>query len=108
MTMKYGMGVLIVGLFLVGCGSDGNECGTNAPQTMTPTDSLQCCMLRTIAMHCSTGVSTQSLLQSAAQWRQVGESRNADACKQLIDSEDVGCSGASLDYGEPEAVAACN
>ncbi|HVY30644.1 MAG TPA: hypothetical protein VHB79_28990 [Polyangiaceae bacterium] len=106
--MKNGV-VVLVGLLLAACGSD-DKCGDYNPQatTMTPSDSLQCCMLRTIAMHCSTGVSTQSLLQSAAQWRQVGESRNADACKQLIDSENVGCSGASLDYGEPEAVAACN
>jgi len=108
MTMKYGL-VVLLGVLLAACGSD-DQCGNYTPPTTTttPSDPLQCCMLRDIALHCSTGNSTQSLLQSAAMWRQVGEGKNAEACKQLIDSQDIGCFGPNGDYGETNALVVCD
>jgi hypothetical protein len=45
---------------------------------------------------------------STAKWASVGNSGNAEACKILVDSETLGCSGGSTPgRNETDAVVAC-
>ena len=89
---------LFAALPLSGCGAD-DEAGEEV---------VECCMLKQLASHCNTPNSSEGLQEAVRDWRQVGESGDGDSCKAMINSEDNGCSGPTLDYDEQDAVVDCN
>jgi hypothetical protein len=96
MGMRAILGWLSLGLACTGFGCSGS------------TDSTECCMMRTIADRCDQSNASQSLRESVASWRSTGEKQDQAACKAILDSSIVGCSGGSgSGYTEPEAAAAC-
>jgi hypothetical protein len=94
--------VAVVSLFaalpMSGCGTDDDE----------EEEAVECCMLKQLASHCTSSNSSEGLQEAVRDWRQVGESGDGDACKAMINSEDNGCSGPTLDYDEQDAVVDCN
>jgi hypothetical protein len=70
---------------------------------------LYCCMLRQLADHCTSSYDTSSLSQAVSNWRDVGNSGNAEACKALVDGQELGCYGnVSADFTESDAIALCS
>jgi hypothetical protein len=98
---RLGRGVALGGLLLLGGVLSG--CGDEAEEE----EAVECCMLKRLAERCDSPNSTESLRKSVQQWRDVGSSGKADACKALIESKDNGCSGLSLDYDEQDAIVDC-
>lgn len=97
------MGALLgFGSIALGCGDDANG-GDDDVQ-----EAVECCMLRQLASHCSSPNSTSGLMESVRQWREVGNSGNASACKAMINSEDNGCTGLTLQYDEQDAIVDCS
>lgn len=81
-------------LFFGGCGDDDGG--------------VPCCMLRDLGTACTQSNSSSSLVSSAAEWRNLGENGDKDACQAYLNAEEVGCSGG---YGtgrtEAQAAIAC-
>jgi hypothetical protein len=99
--VRRGLAVVALTVAAVGlpaCGDDGADGGGEA---------VECCMLKQLATRCNSPNSTDGLKEAVRQWRQVGESGKADACKALIDSTDNGCNGATLNYDEQDAIVDC-
>jgi len=94
--------LVVVGTFL-GFVSMALGCGDDAEQ-----ESVECCMLKQLASRCESPNSTASLMESVREWRDVGNSGNAAACKAMIESKDNGCSGPTLDYDEQDAIVDCS
>jgi hypothetical protein len=69
---------------------------------------VECCMLVQLASHCDSYNASEGLKEAVRDWRDVGNSGDGDACKAMINSEDNGCSGPTLDYDERDAIVDCN
>lgn len=95
--------VLAVGVFL-GFGSVALGCGDDAEAE----EAVECCMLKQLASRCNSPNSTAGLMESVREWRDVGNSGNASACKAMIESKDNGCSGPTLNYDEQDAIVDCS
>ncbi len=93
-------GLVLVSLVL-GAALSLSGCGDDDP-------AVECCMLTKLAENCDDPNSTTSLKESVQDWRDVGSSGDADACKAMINAEDNGCSGSRENYDEQDAVVACN
>ena len=93
------LGLLAVPLLvsLVACGGDD--------------DSTECCVLSTLASHCSSLSSSESGRDSLSNWNAVASKKDAAACKVVLDSDKLGCSTPSASgsgfYGEADAALAC-
>jgi hypothetical protein len=74
--VRFGL-ILAVGALVSACGGDEE-------------DDVYCCAIRHVASRCSSGASADLQLTIAG-WQQVGNSENPEACKALIENDEVGC-----------------
>jgi hypothetical protein len=98
--------IAIVAIALGACGNAGSQ-STAAPAATK--ESVYCCALQKVADACTTAISSQELRAAAQQWRSVGTSGNAEACKALVDTTTIGCVGPSPsdNYDIQDGIAAC-